>query len=94
MKKHETAMQHPGESSMMNIMHQMSSRMESMNMKGDMDHDFAEMMIVHHQAAIDMAQQQVDSGQDITLKSFAKKIIEDQSGEIKELQQWLKEHAR
>jgi uncharacterized protein (DUF305 family) len=91
MKKHETAMQHHGESSMMDIMHQMNSKMESMNMKGNMDHDFAEMMIVHHQAAIDMAQQEINSGHDITLKKFAKKIVEDQSREIKELQQWLNE---
>jgi uncharacterized protein (DUF305 family) len=92
MKKHETATQHHGESSMMDIMHQMSSKMGSMQMKGNVDHDFADMMIVHHQAAIDMAQQQIDSGHDITLKKFAKKIIEDQAREIRELEQWLKQH--
>ena len=91
MKKHETAMHHHGESTMMNIMHEMTSKMESINMKGNVDHDFAEMMIVHHQAAIDMAQQEIDAGNDNTLKKFAKKIIEDQSREIKELQQWLQE---
>jgi uncharacterized protein (DUF305 family) len=89
MKKHETAMQHHSESSMMDIMHQMTSKMESMNMNGNVDHDFAEMMIVHHQAAIDMAQQEMDSGNNATLKKFAKKIIEDQTREIKELQEWL-----
>jgi uncharacterized protein (DUF305 family) len=68
MKKHETAMQHHGESRMMDIMHQMNSKMESMNMNGNVDHDFAEMMIVHHQAAIDMAQQEISSGNDTTLK--------------------------
>ncbi|HEX6430751.1 MAG TPA: DUF305 domain-containing protein [Niastella sp.] len=92
MKKHETAMPHHGENTMMDIMHTMSSKMESMNMTGNGDHDFAEMMIVHHQAAIDMAQQEIDSGHDATLKKFAKKVIEDQSREIKELQQWLEQH--
>jgi len=91
MKKHET-MQHHGESNVMTIMHQMTSKMESMNMKGNVDHDFAEMMIVHHQAAIDMAQQEIDSGNDATLKMFAQKVIEVQGREIKELQQWLKQH--
>jgi uncharacterized protein (DUF305 family) len=91
MKKHDTAMQHHGESSMMDVMLQMNSKMESMNMRGDVDHDFAEMMIVHHQAAIDMAQQEIDSGNNATLKKFAKKIIEDQTREIKELKQWLNE---
>jgi uncharacterized protein (DUF305 family) len=91
MKKQDTAMQHHGESSMMSIMHQMNSKMEAMNMQGHVDHDFAEMMIVHHQAAIDMAQQEINSGNDATLKKFAKKIMEDQTREIKELQQWLSE---
>jgi uncharacterized protein (DUF305 family) len=91
MKKHEMATQHHGESNMMNIMHQMNSKMESMSTKGNVDHDFAEMMIVHHQAAIEMAQQEINSGHDTTLKKFASKIIDDQSREIKELQQWLQE---
>lgn len=89
MKKNETAMHHHNESSMMDIMHRMNKKMESMNMKGNVDHDFADMMIVHHQAAIDMATQEIDSGQDPALKDFAKKIIEDQSREINELKQWL-----
>jgi uncharacterized protein (DUF305 family) len=90
MKKEEvTGMQHHGKSDMMDIMHQMSRKMGSAKMKGDMDHDFAEMMIIHHQAAIEMAQQEVDSGHDATLQNLAKKMIEDQTREIKEMQQWL-----
>ncbi|MDF2188658.1 DUF305 domain-containing protein [Paraflavitalea sp. CAU 1676] len=91
MKKHETATHHHGENSMMGIMQDMSNKMGSMQMKGDVDHDFADMMIVHHQAAIDMAQQQINSGHNDTLKKFARKIIEDQSREIRELEQWLKQ---
>ncbi len=75
----------------MAIMNQMSRKMGSTKMKGDVDHDFAEMMIIHHQAAIEMAQQEVDSGHDATLQKLAKKMIEDQTKEIKEMQQWLKE---
>jgi uncharacterized protein (DUF305 family) len=92
MKKEEaTGMQHHGKSDMMDIMNQMSHKMGSAKMKGDVDHDFAEMMIIHHQAAIEMAQQEVNSGHDATLQKMAKKMIEDQTKEIKEMQQWLKE---
>jgi uncharacterized protein (DUF305 family) len=92
MKKHETAMPHHGESAMMDLMHQMNSKLEGMKMTGDIDHDFAEMMIVHHQAAIDMAIQELDAGKEAVLKNMATKIIEDQTREIKELQQWLNKH--
>jgi uncharacterized protein (DUF305 family) len=91
MKKHETAMPHQGDNSMMDIMHQMNSKIDAATMNGDVDHDFAEMMIVHHQAAIDMAKQELDSGKDATLKNLADKIIEDQTREINQLQQWLHE---
>jgi uncharacterized protein (DUF305 family) len=92
MKKDEvTGMQHHGQSDMMDIMNHMSRKMGSAKMKGDVDHDFAEMMIIHHQAAIEMAQQEVNSGHDATLQKMAKKMIEDQTKEIKEMQQWLKE---
>ena len=90
-KSEQMATHHHEKNSMMDIMRQMNLTMDSMKMTGDTDHDFAAMMIVHHRAAIEMAQQQIDSGLDITLKKFAKKIIEDQTREIRELEQWLKQ---
>jgi uncharacterized protein (DUF305 family) len=93
MKKHET-MQHPGEASMIEIMKQMNKKMETMKMSAGTDHEFAEMMITHHQAAVDMAQLELDSGHDDSLKKFAKKIIEVQNKEIQELEQWLRQHGK
>jgi uncharacterized protein (DUF305 family) len=91
MKNKETMSTHHHEkSSMMDIMQQMNRKMGSMEMKGDADHDFAEMMIVHHQAAIEMAQAVIDSGNDAAIKDLAKRIIKDQTKEIEEMQQWLK----
>lgn len=75
---------------MTTLMQNMSKKMDSTQMTGNTDHDFAEMMIVHHQAAIEMAQVEVDSGNEETLKNLAKRIIKDQTKEIGELQQWLK----
>jgi uncharacterized protein (DUF305 family) len=92
MKQQEAHMHHHGKSSMMDLMQQMNSKMESTQMTGDADHDFAQMMIIHHQAAIDMARMEMDAGQDTGLKTLAKKIIDDQTKEINELQQWLQQH--
>lgn len=66
--------------------------MESMKSTGDPDHDFAMMMKMHHQGAIDMAQMELKSGKDASLKAMARKIIESQQTEIKQFDQWLAKH--
>lgn len=63
--------------------------MESMKMTGDTDRDFAIMMKAHHQGAIDMAQLELKSGKDGKMRAMAKRIIDAQQKEIKELDQWL-----
>ena len=67
----------------------MVKNMESMKMSGDTDRDFATMMKVHHQGAIDMAQMELQSGKDATMRAMAKRIIKAQQKEIKEFDQWL-----
>lgn len=66
------------------------------NMKMDMDHSgsvdqqFAQMMIPHHQGAIDMSRAYLKAGgKEEKLKTMTNKIIADQQKEIKELQAWL-----
>jgi len=61
-------------------------------MTGDADHDFATMMREHHKGAIDMARVELEHGKDPELKSLAQKMIEDQSREIKQLDEWLEKH--
>ena len=70
----------------------MMKNMESMKTTGDTDHDFAMMMKMHHQGAIDMAQMELKSGKDASLKAMATKIIEAQQKEIRQLDQWLARH--
>ena len=70
----------------------MMKNMESMKTTGDTDHDFAMMMKMHHQGAIDMAQMELKSGKDASLKAMATKIIEAQQKEIKQFDQWLAKH--
>jgi uncharacterized protein (DUF305 family) len=49
---------------------------------GDVDRDFTEMMIPHHQGAIDMAQAYLRYGSNEQLKRIAQEIIVDQQQEI------------
>ncbi len=49
---------------------------------GDADHDFARMMIPHHQGAIDMALVELRYGKDQRLKRLAQEIIVAQQQEI------------
>jgi uncharacterized protein (DUF305 family) len=67
----------------------MMKNMESVKTSGDTDRDFAMMMKIHHQGAIDMAQLELKNGKDATMRAMAKRIIEAQQKEIKEFDQWL-----
>jgi uncharacterized protein (DUF305 family) len=49
---------------------------------GDVDHDFVAMMVPHHQGAVDMAQAELQYGQNPQLKTIAQEIIVDQMQEI------------
>jgi Domain of unknown function (DUF305) len=49
---------------------------------GDVDRDFARMMIPHHQGAIDMALAELRHGKDPRLKRLAQEIIVEQQQEI------------
>ncbi len=66
----------------------------SMPMSGDPDIDFAQMMIPHHQGAIDMARIELESGKDLQLRQMAQKIIADQEREIAELKDWIAQHGK
>lgn len=63
-------------------------------MSGDADRDFANMMIAHHQGAIDMANVELRYGKDPELRAMAQKVIDDQGKEIDALQRWLKDPKR
>lgn len=81
-----------GSMEMKKSMSGMMKNMESMPMSGDADRDFAAMMRMHHQGALDMAQAELDGGKDPQLKAMAKKIISSQKKEIAEFDQWLGKH--
>jgi len=65
---------------------------DGMQVSGDADRDFAMMMKMHHQGAIDMAQVEMKSGKDPKMKAMAKRIEEAQRKEIKEFDEFLAKH--
>ena len=63
--------------------------MQNMQMSGDIDKDFAMMMKIHHQQALDMAKMEIANGKSPAMKAMAKKIISAQKKEIAEFDRWL-----
>ena len=70
----------------------MSKDMASMPMTGDADRDFALMMRIHHQGAIDMSQAELATGKDPQMRRLAKEIIAAQKKEIALIERWLKQY--
>ena len=58
------------------------AEMQSMKTSGDTDRDYAKMMRMHHQQAIEMANAQLQHGKSPELKAMAKKIVAEQKKEI------------
>src|SRR6201999_147835 len=69
----------------------MDRMMMGMNVSpsGDVDADFAAMMIPHHQGAIDMALAELRHGHNEQLRRIAQEIIVDQQQEIAAMQMAL-----
>lgn len=75
----------------MSMMKGMDS-MKSMPKTGDIDKDFASMMKMHHQQAVEMATTELANGKSAEMKAMARKIIADQQKEIAQFDKWLAAH--
>jgi uncharacterized protein (DUF305 family) len=98
--QHVPAQPHAGDgmmgmhgAAMQTAMQNMQQGMD-MPMSGDPDPDFAQMMIPHHQGAIEMVRIELESGKDSQLRQMAQKIIEDPEREIAALKEWLAQHGK
>lgn len=81
------------------FMHALSAGMTRMDramaaapMNGNVDHDFATMMLPHHAGAIDMAKAELTFGKDPVMRRLAQEIIVDQDSEITAMNVWLKKN--
>jgi len=93
MKKEETENEQMvgGKKHMMTgSMKDMKKDMNNMELSGDADKDFAEMMIMHHQAAVKMSEEYLDEGNKQELKTLAQKMIDDNKMDIEKLKEWKK----
>ncbi len=63
--------------------------MNKMTMSGDVDKDFAMMMKIHHQQAVDMSEMELAHGKSLAMKTMAKQIIAAQKKEIAKFDQFL-----
>ena len=94
----QQAMQHQGHMGGMPSMGDMQGAMTRMQQgmdlpsSGNVDVDFARMMIPHHQGAIDMAKVELAQGKDPKLRKLAEEIIAAQEKEIEFLKSWLAKH--
>jgi uncharacterized protein (DUF305 family) len=68
---------------------QMNRGMKAAPMNGNADHDFAAMMIPHHEGAIEMAKAELLYGKDPTMRRLAQEILVDQKSEIDAMNLWL-----
>jgi uncharacterized protein (DUF305 family) len=74
-------------------MTQMDRGMAAAPMNDNVDHDFATMMIPHHQGAIEMAKAELAYGRDPVMRRLAEEIIVDQQSEIAAMQLWIDKNA-
>jgi uncharacterized protein (DUF305 family) len=85
MQMDKKQIQNPMLESMMATM----KRMDTLKMSNDFDVDFANSMIIHHQAAIDMSELQIATGKDSEIITMAKNIITAQKEEIAKFQKFV-----
>jgi len=88
--KHGMEMKH-GDMDMKGMMKAMSDKMSSMKTTGKHDVDFAMMMRVHHEGAIQMAEVELKNGKDEVMRTLAKNIISAQKKEIAQIDKFLSE---
>jgi uncharacterized protein (DUF305 family) len=79
---------------MKSMMKSNDDKMAAMKMTGNADVDFAMMMRIHHQGAIDMAQAELRDGEDPQMRKLAASIIAAQKKEIAQLDKFLAKNGQ
>lgn len=70
---------------------QSQARRSAIDKSTEVDKSFIEMMIPHHQGAVEMAQMAVNKGKSPEVKKLAESIIKDQNREIGQMRTWYKQ---
>jgi uncharacterized protein (DUF305 family) len=61
---------------------------------GSVDHDYAALLVPHHQNSLTLARAELALGRDEPLQRAAYFILRDQQREIEQVQAWLSQHPR
>lgn len=83
-----------GKMDMKAMMKENNEKMAAIPMTGNADVDFAQMMRIHHQGAIDMAESELRDGKDPKMLKMAKDIISAQKKEIAVLDAFLARNGK
>jgi hypothetical protein len=78
---------------LMKNMETMHTAMADVEPSGNDDADFVNMMLPHHQAAVDMAKTELLYGNDPQMRRLAQEIMTDQESEIQLMHLWLNRHG-
>jgi uncharacterized protein (DUF305 family) len=70
-------------------MNKMNNDIISLQLSGHTDEDFALAMVIHHQTALDMANRELQEGNDEVVKSIAQQIVTTKTVEKDSLTNWL-----
>lgn len=79
-------------SALSGAMKTMHRSMAEVSPSKDSDLNFVQLMLPHHQAAIDMAKAELQYGVDPQMRRLAQEILTDQQSEIELMRLWLKHH--
>ena len=90
MKSHDMDPTH--QSPYITIMMDMMTKMDAQAKTQDPDHDYASQMVLHHEAAIKMAQEELKSGTNQEIRTAAQTIITKQQAEITQFNAFLSGH--
>ncbi|WP_460615517.1 DUF305 domain-containing protein [Hymenobacter seoulensis] len=77
---------------LMKIMMDMMTQMDAQAKTQDPDHDFAAQMVLHHDAAIRMSEEELRAGSNQEMKTIAQDVITKQRAEITQFNTFLGGH--
>ena len=88
-EKHDMSKMDGKKNSMMESMETMNTKMMGMQMTNNPDKDFAGMMKIHHEGAINMANIEIAEGKNNELLKMAAKMKQDQNAEIIQFEKFI-----
>ena len=88
-EKHDMSKMDGKKNSMMESMETMNTKMMGMQMTNNPDKDFAGMMKIHHEGAINMANIEIAEGKNNELLKMAAKMKQDQNAEVIQFEKFL-----